>query len=147
LRIKAFNDGYAGPARQCLACLQPSGYTRMGAAIRRATHVLRTGGGTERTLLVIISDGLPYDDDYEGGYAEQDRRHRLEEAAARGVGCVCFTVESPTNPNALERLWGSATNVQLTTGRRWTAPVEAALRTAASTPRITTLKRQKEFMH
>jgi nitric oxide reductase NorD protein len=142
LHIKAFDDGYAGPARQRLACLQPSGYTRMGAAIRHATHLLRTSGGTGRSLLVVISDGLPYDDDYEGAYAEQDTRHALEEAAARGVGCACFTVESPTNPSALERLWGSATYVQLTTGRRWSAPVEAALRsamrTAASTSRITT---------
>jgi nitric oxide reductase NorD protein len=142
LRIKAFDDGYAEPARQRLASLQPSGYTRMGAAIRHATHVLSSRGGTGRSLLVVISDGLPYDDDYEGAYAEQDTRHALEEAAARGVGCACFTVESPTNPVALERLWGSATYVPLTSGRRWTAPVEAALRsamrTAASTPRIIT---------
>jgi nitric oxide reductase activation protein len=151
LRVKAFDDGYAQPARQRLACLQPSGYTRMGAAIRHATHVLKTVGGTGRSLLVVISDGLPYDDDYEGAYAEQDTRHALEEAAARGVGCACFTVESPTNPSVLERLWGSATYVQLSTERRWTDPVEAALssamRTAASTPRLTNSKRAKEFVH
>lgn len=142
LRIKSFAGRYGAAARARLAALQPSGYTRMGAAIRHATHLLESEGGSDRRLLVVVSDGFPYDDDYEGAYAENDARRALEEAATRGVGCACFTVESPTEPAALERLWGSATYVQLTSGRRWAEPVEAtlqaAMRRAASTQKTRT---------
>lgn len=139
LRVKGFEGRCGRSARTRLAMLQPSGYTRMGAAIRHATHVLSTAGGTDRRLLVVISDGLPYDDDYEGAYAENDASHALEEATARGVGCACFTVESPTGALTLERMWGSATYVQLGSDQRWTKPVEetlqVAMRRAASTAR------------
>ena len=142
LRIKSFAGGYGSAARARLAALQPSGYTRMGAAIRHASHLLEAEGGSDRRLLIVISDGFPYDDDYEGAYAENDARRALEEAATRGVGCACFTVESPTEAPALERLWGSATYVQLTAGRRWAEPVEAtlhaAMRRATSTQKTRT---------
>jgi Mg-chelatase subunit ChlD len=130
LRIKSFAGRYGAAARARLAALQPSGYTRMGAAIRHATSLLSSEGGSDRRLLVVVSDGFPYDDEYEGAYAENDARHALEEAAAQGVGCACFTVESPTEAPALERLWGSATYVQLSSGRRWAEPVEATLQAA-----------------
>jgi len=130
LRIKSFAGRYGAAARARLAVLQPSGYTRMGAAIRHATHLLESEGGSDRRLLIVVSDGFPYDDEYEGAFAEHDTRHALEEAAAAGVGCACFTVESPTEGPALERLWGSATYVRLTSGRRWAEPVEATLQAA-----------------
>jgi nitric oxide reductase activation protein len=130
LRIKSFAGRYGAAARARLAALQPSGYTRMGPAIRHATHLLSSRGGSDRRLLIVVSDGFPYDDEYEGAYAEHDARHALEEATTRGVGCACFTVESPTEAPALERLWGSATYVQLTSGRRWAEPVEATLQAA-----------------
>ena len=130
LRIKSFAGRYGAAARARLAALQPSGYTRMGTAIRHATHLVEAEGGSDRRLLIVVSDGFPYDDEYEGAYAEHDAKHALEEAAARGVGCACFTVESPTEAPALERLWGSATYVQLISGRRWAEPVEATLQAA-----------------
>jgi nitric oxide reductase activation protein len=130
LRIKSFAGRYGAAARARLAALQPSGYTRMGPAIRHATHLLSSHGGSDRRLLIFVSDGFPYDDEYEGTYAELDARHALEEATTRGVGCACFTVESPTEAPALERLWGSATYVQLTSERRWAEPVEATLQAA-----------------
>lgn len=130
LRIKSFSGRYGANARANLAALQPSGYTRMGTAIRHAAHLLDSEGGSDRRLLIVVSDGFPYDDEYEGAYAENDARHALEEAAALGVGCACFTIESPTEAAALERLWGSATYVQLSSGRRWAEPIEASLHAA-----------------
>jgi hypothetical protein len=146
LRIKGFAGRYGAAARARLASLQPSGYTRMGPPIRHATYLLSADGGAERRLLVVVSDGFPYDDEYEGPYAEHDARHALEEAAARGVGCACFTVESPTEAPALERLWGSATYVQLSSSLRWAEPVEAtlqaAMRRAASVQKARTSAKQ-----
>ena len=146
LRVKAFEGRCGQSAHLRLAALQPSGYTRMGAAIRHAAHVLSTAGGTDRRLLVVISDGLPYDDDYEGAYAENDASRALEEAAARGVGCACFTVESPTDPLTLERMWGSTTYVQLGADRRWAEPVEATLQAAMRRAAATTTSHRRQTL-
>jgi hypothetical protein len=128
LRVKTFEDRLGLKARQRLAALQPSGFTRMGAAIRHARKLLDQQGGTARKLLIVISDGLPYDDDYEGDYSEKDTARALEEAAAAGVGCACFTVASSTTSEALGRVWGSATHARLHSGRKWAQPIAPALR-------------------
>src|SRR5581483_8817902 len=59
LRVKEFDHRYDRSARLRLAALEPGGYTRLGAAVRHATHLLGTRAGTASTLLVIIGDGLP----------------------------------------------------------------------------------------
>lgn len=128
LRVKTFEDRLGPKARRRLAALEPSGFTRMGAAVRHARHVLDRQGGTARKLLVVISDGLPYDDDYEGDYSERDTARALEEAAAAGVGCACFSVASSTTTEALDRVWGSATHARLPIGRKWAHPIAPALR-------------------
>jgi nitric oxide reductase NorD protein len=128
LRVKTFEDRLGLKARKRLAALEPAGFTRMGAAIRHARHVLDRQGGTTRKLLIVISDGLPYDDDYEGDYSERDTARALEEAAAAGVGCACFTVASSTTSEALGRVWGSATHARLPSGRKWAQPIAPALR-------------------
>ena len=130
LRVKSFEDRFGHRSRQRLWALEPTGFTRMGAAIRHAQRVLRRTGGTDRKLLVVISDGLPYDDGYEGAYAEQDTRRALEEAAATGVGCACFAVESSTKDDVLERVWGSALYSRLPAGERWADLVEPTLKAA-----------------
>jgi hypothetical protein len=130
LRIKNFDDHFGRRTRERLWALEPSGFTRMGAAIRHANALLRTGAGTDRRLLVVISDGLPYDDDYEGKYAEQDTRRALDEAAGNGLGCACLAVDSPTGREALERMWGSATFVPISSEAPWAGRVEVALRSA-----------------
>ena len=79
LRIKGFEDRYDHAAQRRLGSLEPGGFTRLGAAIRHGTHLLTTKAGTSNTLLVVVGDGLPYDDGYEHRYAQEDRR-----GAARG---------------------------------------------------------------
>lgn len=51
-------------------------------------------------------DGLPYEDAYENRYAQEDTRRALQEAVARGVGCVCLSVRSSTPDEVLESVWG-----------------------------------------
>jgi hypothetical protein len=106
LRVKDFHRRYDRAAQLRLAALAPSGYTRLGAAVRHATHVLATHAGTASTLLVVIGDGLPYDEGYERHYAQQDTRRALTEAVQRGVGCACISLRSATRPDVIDAVWG-----------------------------------------
>jgi hypothetical protein len=106
LRIKAFDERYGRAGGIRLAALAPGGYTRLGAAVRHATHVLTAQAGTASTLLVVIGDGLPYDDGYEQIYAQQDARRALTEAVERGVGCACISLRAANRPEVIEAVWG-----------------------------------------
>ncbi|MBE1549363.1 Mg-chelatase subunit ChlD [Mycobacterium sp. OAS707] len=106
--IKAFGQRFGAIGRARLNQLQPSGYTRLGAAIRGAGEILKTDAGTPNRLLVVLSDGFPYDDGYEGRYAEADVNKSLEELRADGVGCLCLSVGAASGRGELERAFGSA---------------------------------------
>ena len=87
--------------------LEPSGYTRLGAGIRGAGEILKAEAGTPNRLLVVLSDGFPYDDGYEGRYAEADAFKALEELRADGVACLCLAIGTATT-DSLRRVFGSA---------------------------------------
>jgi len=108
LRVKDFDDHLNGAAYGRLAALAPGGYTRLGAAIRHGAHVVEQRGGTERRLLVVLSDGFPYDDGYEGRYAEADARRSLAEARGNGVACLCLSLGATNDPETLRRVFGTA---------------------------------------
>jgi nitric oxide reductase NorD protein len=106
--IKTFDQRFSAVGRARLNQLEPSGYTRLGAGIRGAGEILKTQAGTPNRLLVVLSDGFPYDDGYEGRYAEADSCKALEELRADGVACLCLSLGAPTTAAALERVFGSA---------------------------------------
>ncbi len=108
--VKTFGQRFGALARARLNQLRPSGYTRLGAAIRGAGEILKTEAGTPNRLLLVLSDGHPYDDGYEGRYAEADARRALEELRADGVACLCLTIGAGVTGDALERVFGSACN-------------------------------------
>ena len=67
--------------------------TRLGAAIRHATRLLSRQSSRIR-LLILLSDGRPYDIDYgDADYAVEDTRHALWEAKTKGVFSYCITVD------------------------------------------------------
>jgi nitric oxide reductase activation protein len=107
--LKSFDEPPGAYLEQRLRHLSVAGYTRSGAAIRHATELIDKHAGTPYKLLVLISDGYPYDDQYEGEYAVADTRKAIEEAHARGVACVCISVGSDADEQRLERVYG-ATN-------------------------------------
>ncbi|ADT98544.1 nitric oxide reductase activation protein NorD [Mycolicibacterium gilvum] len=113
--IKTFGQRFGALARARLHTLQPSGYTRLGAAIRGAGEILKDEAGTPNRLLLVLSDGHPYDDGYEGRYAEADARKALEELRDDGVGCLCLSLGTDTDSEALERVFGSASRARGTT--------------------------------
>ena len=108
--IKGFGNRFGAMERARLNQLQPSGYTRLGAGIRGAGEILKTEAGTPNRLLVVLSDGFPYDDGYEGRYSEADTAKALEELRMEGVACLCLSIGAGiTGPaDTLERVFGSA---------------------------------------
>lgn len=105
--IKTFDQRFGAAGRARLNRLQPSGYTRLGAGIRGAGEVLKTRSGTPNQLLLVLSDGFPYDEGYEGRYAEADVGKALEELRADGVACLCLSIGASTETGVLERVFGS----------------------------------------
>jgi Mg-chelatase subunit ChlD len=108
VRVKCFEDVLNGVCMERLGGLVPGGYTRLGAAIRHSAHVLDTRAGTDRRLLLVLSDGFPYDDGYEGSYGEADSRRALSETRRQGIGCLCLTLGASTDTEALKRVFGTA---------------------------------------
>lgn len=113
--IKTFGQRFGAPQRARLNQLEPSGYTRLGAAIRGAGEILNTEAGTPNRLLLVLSDGCPYDDGYDGRYAEADANKALEELRGDGVACLCLSIGSATAAEELERVFGSARYVSAAT--------------------------------
>ena len=77
-----------------LAALVPTGYTRIGAALRHATAQLATHPARRR-LLVLVSDARPTDyDRYEGRHGIADVRQAVREAAQAGVVVRVLAVDA-----------------------------------------------------
>ncbi|MEU9017756.1 VWA domain-containing protein [Actinomadura sp. NPDC048394] len=113
--VKAFGQRFDAAGRARLAQLQPSGYTRLGAGIRGAAEILKSEAGTPHRLLIVLSDGFPYDNGYEGRYAEADVRKALEELHADGIACLCLSIGATTTVDALERVFGPASHASAAT--------------------------------
>ncbi|GGV45040.1 hypothetical protein GCM10010182_81850 [Actinomadura cremea] len=103
--IKTFGQRFGTTARARLNQLQPSGYTRLGAGIRGAGDILKQDAGTLNRLLLVLSDGFPYDEAYEGRYAEADVQKAIEELRTDGVACLCLSIGTT---NAFQTAFGSA---------------------------------------
>jgi nitric oxide reductase activation protein len=130
LRVKHFDDRLDHTARRRFVDLEPSGYTRLGAAVRHGALLAREASGTSRQLLVLVSDGLPYEDDYQGRYAEADVRRALDEAVASGVGCVCLSVGSAQDADTLHRIWGRFNHLHMNNADDLAARSEPLIRAA-----------------
>ena len=108
LRVKNFNARFDMAAKRRLQSVQPSGFTRIGAAIRHATHVLESQALAKNMVLLVIGDGLPYDDGYEDRYARADARQAIKEAVLQGIGVAGIGIRSSTEPEVLEDVWSDA---------------------------------------
>jgi nitric oxide reductase NorD protein len=104
--IKDFADPYDDDVRARVGGIGPLDYTRLGAALRHATsHVLQQPAAAK--LLVLLSDGRPYDLGYgDMRYATEDTKMALYEARQAGVNAFCITVD-PHGPDYLEDLFGA----------------------------------------
>ena len=91
--LKNFAEAYSDQTRGRILAIKPGFYTRMGAAIRQSTAILKIQK-TQQRLLLIVSDGKPNDiDHYEGRYGVEDTRQAILEAKQQGLLPFCVTVD------------------------------------------------------
>jgi len=77
-----------------LVSLQPTGYTRIGPALRHAIHML-SNVSAKKKLILLISDGKPTDfDRYEGKYGVSDIRQAIREATGKQITVRALAIDS-----------------------------------------------------
>ncbi len=91
--VKDFDEKYSDETERRIGGITFQNNTRLGAAIRHAAHkLLRQENRTK--LLIILTDGRPYDHDYgDARYAREDVREALTEAKTNGITPFCITID------------------------------------------------------
>ncbi len=91
--VKDFDEKYSDEVKQRIGGITFQNNTRLGAAIRHATAKLAKQAARTR-LLIVLSDGRPYDHDYgDARYAREDTREALKQAKNAGITPFCITID------------------------------------------------------
>jgi hypothetical protein len=91
--VKDFNERYTDEIERRIGGITYQNNTRLGAAIRHAASRLVKQEARTR-LLIVLSDGRPYDHDYgDARYARDDTREALREAKLQGIIPFCITID------------------------------------------------------
>ena len=105
-RFKDFDQPYNEVPKARLAGMTGQLSTRMGAAIRHATHHLKHQRSAKR-LLLVITDGEPADVDVrDPQYLRYDAKKAVEEAGRNGVLTYCMSLD-PHADQYVSRIFGS----------------------------------------
>ena len=91
--VKDFDEKYGDEVKRRIGGINYQNNTRLGAAIRHATAKLAKQDARTR-LLIVLSDGRPYDHDYgDARYAREDTREALRQAKNEGITPFCITID------------------------------------------------------
>lgn len=103
--VKDFHEKYSDEIEKRIGGITFQNNTRMGAAIRHAAAKL-TRQEARTKLLIILTDGRPYDHDYgDARYAREDVREALTEAKLHGITPFCITIDRESE-SELKDLYG-----------------------------------------
>jgi nitric oxide reductase NorD protein len=93
LTIKGFDEDW-NRAKFKVGAVEPSGYTRIGAALRHSGAMLDKRD-TKNKWVILISDGKPNDyDKYEGKYGINDVKQALRELNERQINSYALAIEA-----------------------------------------------------
>ncbi|HCY82018.1 MAG TPA: NorD protein [Xanthomarina gelatinilytica] len=93
LSLKGFDDTW-DKAKHKIGAVEPSGYTRIGAALRHSGTLLDSRD-TKNKWVILISDGKPNDyDKYEGKYGINDVKQALRELNQRNINSYALAIEA-----------------------------------------------------
>ncbi|HEX8179007.1 MAG TPA: VWA domain-containing protein [Pyrinomonadaceae bacterium] len=91
--VKDFAERYSEEIERRIGGINYQHNTRLGAAIRHAAARLARQHARTR-LLIVLSDGRPYDHDYgDARYAREDTREALRQARLDGITPFCITID------------------------------------------------------
>ena len=103
--VKDFHERYTTTIHQRIGGISYQNNTRLGAAIRHAAARLAAQEARTR-LLIVLSDGRPYDHDYgDARYAREDTREALRQAKTGGIIPFCITIDKDSEAE-LRDLYG-----------------------------------------
>ncbi len=103
--LKDFQEHYSDEVMRRIGGITYQNNTRLGAAIRHATAKLERQEARTR-LLIVLSDGRPYDHDYgDARYAREDTREALRQAKVAGITPFCITIDRESE-SELKDLYG-----------------------------------------
>ena len=103
--VKDFDEKYSEEVKRRIGGISYQNNTRLGAAIRHATAKLAKQDARTR-LLIVLSDGRPYDHDYgDARYAREDTREALRQAKNEGITPFCITIDRESE-SELRDLYG-----------------------------------------
>ncbi|MEP6569813.1 MAG: VWA domain-containing protein [Acidobacteriota bacterium] len=103
--VKDFDEKYSDEVKQRIGGISFQNNTRLGAAIRHAAAKLAKQEARTR-LLIVLSDGRPYDHDYgDARYAREDTREALRQAKNAGITPFCITIDRESE-SELKDLYG-----------------------------------------
>ncbi|WP_157197257.1 nitric oxide reductase activation protein NorD [Methanohalobium evestigatum] len=95
--VKKFDEGLSTDMKSRISALEPISNTRLGPAIR---HSIKKHKDIEAKtkLIILISDGEPYDfgtngPPYQGDFAERDTKMAIREGYEKGIHFFCVTVD------------------------------------------------------
>lgn len=93
-RLLDFGQVHSRATAAMVQALRGRYSTRMGAALRHASSLLRNEPEGQRSLLVV-TDGAPHDIDvHDKRYLIEDARHAVQEAKRAGVQVCCLAVDA-----------------------------------------------------
>lgn len=93
ITIKDFDEDW-NKAKYKIGAVEPSGYTRIGAALRHSGAMLDKRN-TKNKWVILISDGKPNDyDKYEGKYGVNDVKQALRELNERNINSYALAIEA-----------------------------------------------------
>lgn len=93
ITIKDFDEDW-NKAKFKVGAVEPSGYTRIGAALRHSGAILDKRS-TKNKWVILLSDGKPNDyDKYEGKYGVNDVKQALRELNERNINSYALAIEA-----------------------------------------------------
>ena len=91
--IKGYSEPWGDQVKGRLAAMQAGWSTRMGAAIRHASHTLKARQA-DKKLLLILTDGEPSDIDvHDDRQLIEDSRKAVNEADYEGIFTYCISLD------------------------------------------------------
>ncbi len=103
--IKKFGEKYSPEVEKRIGGITYHNNTRLGAAIRHAASELERQDARTK-LLIVLSDGRPYDHDYgDSRYAREDTKMALRQTKIIGITPFCITIDRESEAE-LKDLYG-----------------------------------------
>jgi nitric oxide reductase NorD protein len=93
MTLKGFDESWQ-KAKYKVGSPDPSGYTRIGVALRHSGSIIETRK-TKNKWIILLSDGKPNDfDRYEGKYGIQDVKQAIRELGEKQINSYALAIEA-----------------------------------------------------